>query len=108
MIPPKYSVCTLQLVEISLARAITRALRHHHNDSCSKLNSVAKNPKAHPHQSPVPNLHLPAGLTACILSLFSQPALPDHLAVSPFLDPRSLLISCYLPTTIHHCTTSLE
>src|SRR6218665_984581 len=50
----------------------------------------------HPLQSPVPNLKFPAAFptrTFANSSPFSQPALLDHHPVSPFLGPRSLLIS---------------
>src|SRR6218665_2984134 len=74
---------------------------------------MAKNPRAHSLQSPVPNLQFPAVFSAHVYigptfansSPSSQSALLDHHPVSPFLDPRSLLISCS-PTepfpSLHH------
>src|SRR6218665_1731668 len=65
----------------------------------SLVTSQAKIPRAHPRQSHVPNLQLPAVLPAHILSrTLHHPANPCTLPypppMSPFLDLRSLIISC--------------
>src|SRR6218665_1752906 len=78
----------------------TQASSHY---SCS---SLAKNPRAHPLQSLVPNLQFPVVFPAHVNSSpSSQHALLNHHPVSPFLDPRSFLISCF-PTepyqSLHH------
>src|SRR6218665_1074305 len=99
----------LQLIQNSLARAVNRTPRHHH------ITPVLKS---------LHSLKIPERIHFKVLSLTynslqssqptyafansspsSQHALFDHHPVSPFLDPRSLLISCF-PTepykSLHH------
>src|SRR6218665_1114195 len=74
------------------------------------MTSLAKNPRAYPLHCSVHNLYnslqsSQPTYTSTNSSPSSQPALLDHHPVSPFLDPRSLLISCS-PTepypSLHH------
>ena len=59
---------------------------------------------------PIITCSLPSPRTFANSSPSSQPALLDHHPVSPFLNPRSPLISCFPtePYPSYHCTTSLE
>src|SRR6218665_3433897 len=63
--------------------------------SCPEITSLAKNPRVHPLQSPVPNLKFPAVFPAhtYLRELFTiQPTRSTRS--SPYLDHWSLLISC--------------
>src|SRR6218665_2530866 len=100
----------LQLIQNSLVRAVTRTPRHDHiTRSCPQITSLAKNPRAHPLQSPVPNLQFPAVFPAHVPSpTLHHPANPLYSIIilsHPFSTPRSLLISCS-PTepypSLHH------
>src|SRR6218665_1164311 len=87
----------LQLIQNSLSWAVTRTPRHHHITPVLKSLHWLKIPERIHFkvlsltynflQSSQRTFHHPCG----------QPALLDHHPDSPFLDPRSLLISCSLP-----------
>src|SRR6218665_218923 len=86
----------LQLIQNSLARAVTRTPRHHHITPVLKSLHWLKIPErihfkvlSLTYNSSSP----PSPLTFASFSPFSQPALPDHPPVSPFLEPRSPLTS---------------
>src|SRR6218665_3527438 len=85
---------SLQLIQNSLARAVTRTPRHHHIPPVLKSLKLAKNPRAHPLQSPVHNLQLPPVLPAHLPSrAFHHPANPLYpiiLLSHPFSIPGHL------------------
>src|SRR6218665_2159551 len=78
----------------SLAWAVTRTPRHHHITPVLKSLHWLKNPECIRFKVLSLTCNTPSSRTFATSSPFSQPALPDHPPVSPFLDPRSLLISC--------------
>src|SRR6218665_2330231 len=80
----------------SIARAVTRTPRHHYITPVLKLFHWLKIPeRIHFKILLLKFCRPPNSHTFANSSPSSQAALPDHLFVSPFLDPRSLLISCY-------------
>src|SRR6218665_986528 len=93
----------LQRIQNSLARAVTRTPRHHHITHVLKSLHWLKIPErihfkvlspTYIHTTPCNLPRGPIPRTFANSSPSSQPALLDHQPVSPFLDPRSLLISC--------------
>ena len=80
----------------------------------SLITSLAKNPRAHPLQSPVPNLHVqfPAVFPAHAPSrTLHHPAYPFYSIIilsHPFSTHGHFSSHVLQQSHIHHCTTSLE
>src|SRR6218665_3227998 len=95
----------LQLIQNSLARAVTRTPRHHHITPVLKsLHWLKIREHIHFKVLSLTYSSLQSSQPTYLHELFTihQHALLDHHPLSPFLDPRSLLISCF-PTI---CATS--
>src|SRR6218665_2671705 len=101
-----------QLIQNSLTLAVTRTPRHHHITPVLKITSLAKNPRAHPFQSPVLNLQFPPVFPAHVPSrtlhnpanqLYSIIILSHPFSTSGYFSSHVLQRS-----HIHHCTSSLE
>src|SRR6218665_2102292 len=102
----------MALIQNSLARVVTRTPRHHHITPVLKSLHWLKNPRAHPLQSPVPNLQFHAVFPAHIPSrTLHYPAntLYSIIILShPFSTPGHCSSLFHHRSHINHCTTSLE
>src|SRR6218665_1005720 len=82
----------------------TQASSYH---SCPEITSLAKNPRAHPLQSPVPNLQFPAVLPAHVPSpTLHHPAKPLYSIIilpHPFSTPGHFSSNVLQPSHLHHC-----
>src|SRR6218665_3520827 len=87
----------LQLIQNSLARAVTRTPKHHHITIVLKSLHWPKIPeRIHFNILSLTYNSLQSFQPTYLRELFTiqPPALFDHHPVSPFLNPHSLLISC--------------
>src|SRR6218665_2054569 len=98
----------LQLIQNSLARAVTRTPRHHHLTPVLKSLHWLKIPERILFKVLSLTYSLPSPRTSANSSPSSQPALLDHHHPVSFSSPGRFSSHVLQPSHIHHCTTSLE